>query len=604
VTTALAVLTGFAPGAVHADLLSAPAGSAAPVSYFNWIDHASPGFQMDNVHILNPGSSTATGTVTVPGRWSVNFSVPAGGEWYQGAPYGVIGGPVTVQVTSGPAVIASHRVLYQGNFTEVPAATAADAVSDSWFTWYDRASPGMDNDNIHLLNLGGQQSTGRLIVGSSTVGFSVPAGGEALYNFPFGTIGGPVHVVVDAGPPVIASQRVQYYNSFNEVLAQPTGRAASSLLFNWYDRASPGMDNDNVHVLNPGPGTATGSATMGGSSKAFSLGPGEQTLLGWPGGIGGPVTVTTTAGVVLSSQRLQRSGTFSEWWARSAASASTDSWFNWYDYASAGMVDDIHVANPGSSAATVVMSLPGQAGQQFTVQPGQDVIKDYPKGVIGGPLRIQATSGPGVIASQRAWIIPPPTSRTLNVPYYHQNYSLSCEEASLRMALASRGVNVSEDQILNDIGIDWRPAYWDSAGMHWGDPYANVVGDPNGSELNYTGYGTYHSTIARASHDFGVATVADGENISPGSVYQAILDGHPVVAWVAFDWRYHSPTYYQAFDGRTVQYGYGWEHAVTLAGVTPDSVLVNNPWSGQQWIAKSTFESAFASLHDMAVIVN
>jgi uncharacterized protein YvpB len=223
-------------------------------------------------------------------------------------------------------------------------------------------------------------------------------------------------------------------------------------------------------------------------------------------------------------------------------------------------------------------------------------------------LALLAGFAPGVALSPGSSVTVPAAaqagSRTLNVPYYHQAHSLSCEEASLRMALASRGVNVSEDQILNDIGIDWRRAYWNAAGMHWGDPYANVVGDPNGSELNYTGYGTYHSTIARASRDFGVGIVASGENISPASVYQAILNGHPVVTWVAVDWRYHSPTYYQAFDGRTVQYGHGWEHSVTLVGVTPNAVLANNPWSGQQWIPKSTFESAFASLHDMAVIVN
>jgi len=171
------------------------------------------------------------------------------------------------------------------------------------------------------------------------------------------------------------------------------------------------------------------------------------------------------------------------------------------------------------------------------------------------------------------------------------------------MALAYRGINVSEDQILNDIGIDWRKAYWDSAGMHWGDPYTNFVGDPNGSELNYTGYGTYDSAITKAAADYGASVALVGENVAPSTVYQAVLDGHPVIAWIAFDWRAHSPTYYTAFDGRVVQFGYGWEHAVTVVGVTPDSVLVNNPWNGPQWVSKATFEGAFSSFHDMAVVI-
>ena len=45
------------------------------------------------------------------------------------------------------------------------------------------------------------------------------------------------------------------------------------------------------------------------------------------------------------------------------------------------------------------------------------------------------------------------------------------------------------------------------------------------------------------------------------------------------------------------------EHAVTVAGVNDSSVLVNNPLYGQQWVSKSTFESAFATFDNMAVTV-
>jgi hypothetical protein len=35
--------------------------------------------------------------------------------------------------------------------------------------------------------------------------------------------------------------------------------------------------------------------------------------------------------------------------------------------------------------------------------------------------------------------------------------------------------------------------------------------------------------------------------------------------------------------------------------VTAGSVLVNNPWSGPEWVSKSTFQAAYASYRDMAV---
>ncbi|MEP7105454.1 MAG: hypothetical protein ABI838_06385 [Chloroflexota bacterium] len=57
---------------------------------------------------------------------------------------------------------------------------------------------------------------------------------------------------VNADGPLLAAQRVQYFDSFNEVSGLDPTRAASSLFVPWYDRASPGMHADNIHVLNPG----------------------------------------------------------------------------------------------------------------------------------------------------------------------------------------------------------------------------------------------------------------------------------------------------------------------------------------------------------------
>ena len=75
-----------------------------------------------------------------------------------------------------------------------------------------------------------------------------------------------------------------------------------------------------------------------------------------------------------------------------------------------------------------------------------------------------------------------------------------------------------------------------------------------------------------------------------------------MIAWTTFDWLYHHVSHYVAFDGRTVQFGSPYEHAVVVRAVTNGYVLVNNPWFGTQWISKSTFESSYATFNNMAVI--
>jgi len=46
---------------------------------------------------------------------------------------------------------------------------------------------------------------------------TVAAGGEGYVTFPAGTIGGPV--TITSTQPILASQRVQYFSSFNEIWA-------------------------------------------------------------------------------------------------------------------------------------------------------------------------------------------------------------------------------------------------------------------------------------------------------------------------------------------------------------------------------------------------
>lgn len=194
-----------------------------------------------------------------------------------------------------------------------------------------------------------------------------------------------------------------------------------------------------------------------------------------------------------------------------------------------------------------------------------------------------------------------------------QDHPLSCEAASLKMALAHEGIDVGENALLALIGSDTRPAVVDATGrlMRWGNPNVSFVGDPDGSLTNFTGYGVYAGPIAKAASAAGGKVLAWGTNlppdqghgVAPSAVYQALLDGHPVIAWISATYRDVQLGTYTAFDGARVWYTL-MAHAVTLIGVRPDAVLINDPWFGQGWHSKAEFESAFHTFEQMAVILD
>ncbi len=265
---------------------------------------------------------------------------------------------------------------------------------------------------------------------------------------------------------------------------------------------------------------------------------------------------------------------------------------------------DIQVhARPGGGLITVKMYV-GNATVELVVVSvaGKLLVSDEPaKGSIElGTIVFQEKPTPTPTT------VPPTSSggtRVLNVPWYHQAFELSCEEASLRMALTYEGIATTDAAILNIIGSDLRPAYFDATGLHWGDPFATFVGNVNGSEIALTGYGTYYPTIANAATVLGGHVLRAGQGIPAADVYAAVLAGHPVVAWVTYKWVIQHRKDYVAFDGKTIIYAGPGEHAVVVIGVTPTRVLINNPWSGPEWISKSTFEPVYATYDDMAVIL-
>src|SRR5207253_3013003 len=143
-----------------------------------------------------------------------------GADWYFGGTTDIWWG-----TTAGDTVVSELKTIPAAQFDAVDesgmqaAAGSYASISctgtplfTSYFSWYDKASAGMVGDNIHVLNPGSVTANVTVsLSGASPINFSLVAGAESYATFPTGTIGGPVTVTSDQ--PVLASQRVQYYQT-------------------------------------------------------------------------------------------------------------------------------------------------------------------------------------------------------------------------------------------------------------------------------------------------------------------------------------------------------------------------------------------------------
>src|SRR5439155_13410891 len=166
---------------------------------------------------------------------------------------------------------------------------------------------------------------------------------------------------------------------------------------------------------------------------------------------------------------------------------------------------------------------------------------------------------------------PPPAAAPgpgtyLPTPVVQQAYPLDCEAAALQAALAAKGIRVTQQQIFEKLPLDSRSPSIGADGLpsRWGNPYRAFVGDVQGQEGNFSGYGVYYPPIAAAANRLGAH--ADGRTGWTGAeIEDQVRAGNPVVVWVDSDFQVRQPRHWTAWDGSDVPYIVG-EHAVTVMG--------------------------------------
>lgn len=186
----------------------------------------------------------------------------------------------------------------------------------------------------------------------------------------------------------------------------------------------------------------------------------------------------------------------------------------------------------------------------------------------------------------------------LAVPFHRQERPLSCEAATLVMALRYKGIQVSESTLIEQIGYDPTP----HVGNVWGNPHIAFVGDYYGRQAT-TGYGVYWQPISRvanlyrSSRWFTNGTVQD--------LTAEIKKGNPIIVWgnaasgARADWK--TP------DGETVIAIVG-EHTRIVIGYVgsaenPTSIITLDPLSGEKYFTRSSFESNWSTLGRAGVVV-
>lgn len=186
----------------------------------------------------------------------------------------------------------------------------------------------------------------------------------------------------------------------------------------------------------------------------------------------------------------------------------------------------------------------------------------------------------------------------LDVPAYLQKYTLSCEIASLRMALNFKGTNLSEDEIIPVVGTDPTP----HRGNTWGNPNVAFVGNIRGTQMK-DGYGVHWAPIAKAARNYRNAEDFQGWSIE--QLTKAIADGNPVIIWVYS--HFGTKTTWNTPDGTKVD-AVRDEHAVVAVGFVgpannPTELIINDPLIGQVYWSRSTFDRKWEIFGRSGVVV-
>ena len=171
----------------------------------------------------------------------------------------------------------------------------------------------------------------------------------------------------------------------------------------------------------------------------------------------------------------------------------------------------------------------------------------------------------------------------------YPNYPTGCETVSLTMLLQYHGINVTPDDIINELPKGSVP-YTKNGITYGANPEVEFVGSP----YNSSSYGIYEKPLAEVANKFksGI-TIATGTNFD--DILKIVSTGKPVLVWTSMYLAspYTSTSWIYEPTGERI-YWKANEHAVVIIGYTRDKVIIADPLGGQiKYQSLSTFRERY-----------
>ncbi|MDP3764133.1 MAG: C39 family peptidase [bacterium] len=189
---------------------------------------------------------------------------------------------------------------------------------------------------------------------------------------------------------------------------------------------------------------------------------------------------------------------------------------------------------------------------------------------------------------------------SLKVPFHKQEHSLSCEVATLKMALSFYNVAVTESELIRDLKFETTESR--NEFNIWADPDKGFVGNIDGKIPN-GGYGVYEQPIIDLALQYRDAKKM--ENAQLVDVLKEVESGHPVIVWGSIgtgkDISWLTP------EGKYIKAVHG-EHTRVVIGFSgtpenPKYILLMDPIYGKVTMSKDRFLSNWGLLDNKAIVI-
>ena len=218
---------------------------------------------------------------------------------------------------------------------------------------------------------------------------------------------GPVRVQSTNGVPLVASERVGYFNgsawtSHSELMGLPASQVATSYSFPWYNNIEL---NSQLRFANVGSASTTVTVTIGGIVRgSYPLIPNESKRVSYPGLDKGPVKITSSGNVpIIASLRVayfdgSEWTSFSEMMGLPSHKLTSSYVFPWYN--NLELNSQLRFGNVGTAPTTVTVTIGGIVQASYPVAPNESKRVSY-LSLDKGPVKITSSGNVPIIASLR-----------------------------------------------------------------------------------------------------------------------------------------------------------------------------------------------------------